>query len=163
MIEINGTVIAVIFNFLLLVWILNKLLYKPIQDMLLARKKLVEDNIKFSQQELLRANELKMNYEKQISNAQSEVQEIVKNATSTAENMKTDILNSARKDAEIMQNQAKNEAENLKRMALGSAKNQLASLIYTVSGKYIKQNMDENSQKGLIDEMINKVEGVNLS
>ena len=45
MIELNGTIIAVILNFIILVWILQHFLYKPISDILRERREYVEKPI----------------------------------------------------------------------------------------------------------------------
>ncbi len=163
MLELNGTLIAVIINFAILAWLLNHFLYKPVGNMLAERKKMVEDTINSAETRLAEAEEVKKAYEKQISGAQAESSDIIQKAGIVSEKMKSETISNAKKDAEFIKVQAEKEAENIKTNAIASAKGELSSIITAAASKLIKKSIDENTHRDLIDDMINKIDRVNMN
>ena len=109
MLELNGTLIAVIINFAILAWLMNYFLYKPVGNMLAERKKLVEDTINSAEKKLAEADAVKKEYEKQISGAQAQSSEIIQKANIASEKMKGETMNNAKKDADFIKIQAEKE------------------------------------------------------
>lgn len=163
MIELNGTIIAVILNFLILVWILNYFLYKPVRDILLDRKKTVEDNISQSEDKLKKASEIKQQYESQLAAVAQKAQEIIKNATVTADRIRGEASESAKLDAAFIRTQAEKESEQLKLDACTAARKDISSLVCAAAAKLMKKTIDEKTNKPLIDDLIREVEGAQLN
>ena len=77
LVELNGTLIAQIVNFLILVGILTKFAYKPLMQALEDRQKKIADSIDPAERERQEAQQLKLNYQQQLSDARAEAQAIV--------------------------------------------------------------------------------------
>ena len=93
MVELNGTLIAQIVNFLILVGILTKFAYKPLMKALEDRQKKIADSIDSAERERQEAQQLKLNYQQQLSDARAEAQAIVEKAEKLAEETKEQIEN----------------------------------------------------------------------
>ena len=163
MLEINGTIFAVILNFLVLLWILNRFLYKPIQDVIENRRKTAENMIGEAEKKLADANQLKISYESQISDAQKRSQEIVDSAIVASQNVQKEAMQAARKDSELVIDQAHKEAEKIREDAYLQAKRSIASLVCLAAGKFVMKKLDEASDRVLIEDMINTLEKTELN
>lgn len=163
MLEINGTIIAVILNFLILAWILEHFLYKPVQEAIDSRKKTAEGIIGEAEKKLADAQQLKALYESQMNNAQKRTQEIVDSAIVASQNIQKDAMDAARKEAALLLDQAGKESEKLRADAYTQARRSIASLVCIATGKLVMKKLDESSDRALIEDMINNLEktGVN--
>ncbi len=163
MLEINGTIIAVILNFLILVWVLEHFLYKPVQDAIENRKKTAEAIIGDAEKKLADAEQLKASYEEQINNAQKRSQEIVDTAIVASQDIQKEAMEAARKDSGIVIDQANKEAEKIRSEAYEQAKRSIASLVCMAAGKLMMKKIDESSDRALIEDMINNLEKTELN
>ena len=163
MLEINGTILAVILNFLLLVWVLKAFLFKPLENMVRQRKEKIESQIKEAQGRLLEAGELKTSYEGRLKNAEEESGQIVKKASEFAAKIKTDAFEAAKLDAAQLIRRAKAEAQAEKDQAIRQAKGQLAQLIVLASEKLLKRSISEKDRDDSINEAIERLEKAELN
>lgn len=163
MLELNGTIIAVILNFIILIWMLNKFLYKPVQETLLKRKNFIESSLTEASQKEREAAELKNKYEEQIGQAKSEAHSIVNKASALVEKMKLESFESAKADAHFIREKAEKEAVEIKNNAVLSAKKDIAAIACAIAGKFMKKNIDAGTHKVLIDDMVSKIDRINLN
>ncbi len=163
MLELNGTIIAVILNFLILVWILTRFFYKPVEEAIEARKKSVSDVISEAEKKLSEAQDLKHEYEDRMKEAEERSREIIKNAAAAAKDMQKDIIEEARKEAGFIIANASKEAETLKRDIYSSVKGSIGSLVCAAAGKLIRKSIDEETNKNLITEIIGDLEKADLN
>ena len=163
MLEINGTILAVILNFLLLVWVLKAFLFKPLENMVRQRKEKIASQIKEAQDRLLEAGELKTSYEGRLKNAEEESGQIVKKASEFAAKIKTDAFEGAKLDAAQLIRRAKAEAQAEKDQAIRQAKGQLAQLIVLASEKLLKRSISEKDRDDSISEAIERLEKAELN
>lgn len=163
MIELNATMIAVILNFLFLVWLLNHFLYKPVSEILEGRKQAIARDLGNAEKKLADAEKLRSGYEQKLKDAQSRSQEILKNASSAAEKLKSDAIKAAREESQYMISLSEKESVKMKADAIASAKGDMASLIAAAAGRLIKKKIDEKTDASLIDEMIASIEKTGIN
>ena len=163
MLEINGTILAVIINFLILVWVLKAFLYKPVETIIRQRKEQIESDISSAKKKLDDAGEIVMQYETKLKNSQSEAGEIIKKASDFAVKIKNDAFEASKIDAELLMKRAEQEAQALKEEAIRSAKGELAALVTLAAEKLLKKNIDQKDQEASIEEAINIIEKANLN
>ena len=77
MVELNGTLLIQIFNFIILCAILGFFCYKPVLKVLDDRKARIKNDLDSAAQSKAAAEELKVSYEAQLKDAQAKAQEIV--------------------------------------------------------------------------------------
>ena len=80
MVELNGTLLIQILNFIILVAILGHFAYKPMLKVLDARKQRIQNDLDSAAASKADAAKLKDSYEEQLRNAQAKAQEIVTQA-----------------------------------------------------------------------------------
>jgi len=154
MLELNATMIAVILNFLLLAWLLNRFLYKPVQEALDGRRKAVTSNIEEAEKKNSDASALKAQYEDLLRGAQAKSQEILNNAVLASEKLREDAVASAREESQYIVSVAEKEAAKLKTDAMAAAKGDIASLVVSAAGMLLKKKIDDKSDRELVDGMI---------
>ena len=163
MLEINGTILAVIINFMILVWVLKAFLYKPVETIIRQRKELIESDIEGAKKKLEEAQETRDSYETKMKESKAEAGEIIKKASDFAAKMKNDAFEASKIDAEILLKRADADAQTLKDEAIKSAKADLAYLVTLAAEKLIKKTLDQKDQEASIEEAINIIEKANLN
>ena len=163
MLEINGTILAVIINFVILVWVLKAILYKPVEAVIRQRKEQIESDTASAKEKLKDAEEIKKNYEAKIKESQNEAGEIIKKASDFAVKIKNDAFEASKIDAGLLMKRADAEAQALKDEAIRSAKGDLATLVTLAAEKLIKKKIDQHDQEASIEEAINIIEKANLN
>ncbi len=163
MLELNGTIIAVILNFVILVWILERFLYKPVRDAIRDRKAMIENDIVSAKNKLAEAEALEEERRSKLSSLQKEAQEMIKNASETAEKMKSAAFAEAKAESEAMKQRSLAESEELKEQAICSARHELASLVCAAAGKLIGKKLDDKDNKSLIDGFVAEIEKAELN
>ena len=163
MLEINGTILAVIINFLILVWILKAFLYKPVETIIRQRKEQIESDISSAKKKLSEAEETKDKYEAKIRDSGDEAGEIIKKASDYAVKIKNDAFEASKIDAELLMKRAALDAQLLKDEAVKSAKADMAYLVTLAAEKLIKKNLDQKDQEASIEEAVSIIEKANLN
>ncbi|MFR9143671.1 MAG: ATP synthase F0 subunit B, partial [Lentihominibacter sp.] len=82
-------------NFLILVGILTKFLYRPFLDMLAKRKQSIKDALDNAELTNRRADEKMENYDRRIAKVEEEGREIIRNAKIKADAQARDIIDEA--------------------------------------------------------------------
>lgn len=84
MVDLNGTLLMQIVNFVILCAILGHFCYKPVLKVLDDRKARIKNDLDSAAQSKAAAEELKVSYEAQLKDAQAKAQEIVDKAVKEA-------------------------------------------------------------------------------
>lgn len=154
--EINHMVWAII-NFLILLFLLNKVLYKPLTGMMAAREKTIADNLQRAEQARAEAEQLRQQFAQQVAAAQKEAQETLAAARKAAEGARDEILGQARAEAARMIENAQAAIEREKQAALAELRQEVADLAILAASRVVKRSLDSGDQRRLVAEF---VEGV---
>ena len=149
-----------IINFVILVVILNKFLYKPVLKMLDARKTDIEDRYKQADEAKAEAIGMKDEYLKQMQNAKLEAQEIITKAGKLAEDSKEEILTAARENAANLTNKAQEEIRREKELAKSELRNEVAALAVLAAGKILDKTIQPEDHTKMIEDFVSEVGGV---
>ncbi|MGI6225642.1 MAG: F0F1 ATP synthase subunit B [Peptococcales bacterium] len=150
-------IVWAIINFLILVAILNKFLYKPVIKMLDERKNEVANNLNKAEESKLEAEKLKDEYIKHLQNAKSEAQEIIAKANKLGEETKNEIVAQARVEAEKISAKAQEEIRLEKTKALSELRDEVASLAILAAGKIISKNIDVHEHEKMVQDIVKEV------
>lgn len=146
--------IAQVVNFLILLILLTKFLYKPIVKMLDNRAGKIEAGLKAaekSQQDLKKAD---VDAEKIREKAYKEANEILVNAKTEATTEAKQIVSKAETQAEEIRKYAAEEALSSKDKAVRQAKGELSNLVTLALGKIIGEQISESDKQKLTDKAI---------
>lgn len=142
-------IIAQIVNFSILLFVLNKLLYKPIYNMLDERQTKIEKGLKDSDIATKSREEAEKTAEETKQKAFNEAKEIIKEAKENAVSESSAIVKKANDQAERVLSSAKEEAVLMKTNALKEARKDILSLVIVALNKIVKDEMDEATKERL--------------
>jgi len=155
-IHIPDLVYAII-NFLILVAILNKFLYKPVTKMLNERRNEVVYNLDKAEKAKIDSEKMKDEYVSHLQNAKSEAQEIIAKANKMGEQTKNEIVTQARAEAEKVSIKAQEEIRLEKIKALGELRDEVASLAVLAAEKIISKNIDSKDHEKMVQDFVKEV------
>lgn len=154
-----GYLIVQVFNFLVVVVVLSRFVFKPILNMLETRKQTIEQGLEDARV----ANEAKAQAEEQaakiLAEAKHKAREETRLAAEKAERLVFEIKAEAEKDIAKMRDAAREEAEQVRTQALGELRGEVASLAIAAAQKVIGESLDDKRQRALIDAFFSGIEG----
>ena len=135
MIEINFTILIQAFNFFLLLVILNKILYKPILNILDQREQRIEGQQQQAKKIIEDGQVLEGDYDKKLYNAKIDAMNTKNAARSAASEQANGIINDSRKKAEEVINQMQQQMV----LELAQAKKELEPELSVMSATIAQQ------------------------
>ncbi len=143
-------------NFLLIAFILHRLLYKPLLANLDARARRVQEGLeKEAEAERLLA-EAQERYKEEIERAHREAHEIVEQATRTAEQHRQEILAAAREEAQQIVARAQEEAQREIRQGQIALREEIVDLAIAAASQVIGKSLPEEEHHRLIEEFLSE-------
>ena len=144
-------------NLLILYFILKKLAFKPLTNMINSRKKEIDDMYSDAESSKEAAEVMKSEYEEKISHANEESEEILKNAVRRAQLKEEEILKEANAQATRTLERAEEQIELEKKRALNEVKNEVSSMAIGIASAVIARDISEDEHKALIVDFINTI------
>ena len=146
-----------IINFLIVLYLLNRFLFKPVLARLDERKSKIEKGLEDAEvaardRELARAER-----EAAVSEARKEAAEMLARANKIAEDTRNEILSEARADAEKVAARAREEITAEKDRAMAELRAQVADLALAAAGRLVRSEMDGATQRRLVEEFLAEV------
>ena len=138
-------------NFLILVGILTKFLYRPFLDMLAKRKQSIKDALDNAELTNRRADEKMENYDRRIAKVEEEGREIIRNAKIKADAQARDEAN---KQAADMIAKAETAIQKEKEKAMVDMKHEIAALAILAAEKIVEHEIQKVGQEAVVDEII---------
>ncbi len=141
-------------NFLLLVGLLTKFLYRPVTRMLderSARIKESMDRAEVVKEQLARATE---ESRLQLDAARKEGQAIVDQANQIAERVRAQSRQEAQADAEKIVLKARAQLDQERRQVVAELRREMADLVVSAAGRVIGQSLDDRAQRRLVEEFL---------
>ena len=155
--------IAQIVNFLIIVFVLSKLLYKPILSMLAKRKKEIEEGLQLT--EKMRAEEEKFQQKKQkmLETTRGEAQSILEEARKQAKEEEKEIIAAAHKEAEAIIIKGKAEAERAQVEMEKGVKKSAIELAVLMSNRLLTGVLSNDDKHKLITKHVKELESMRVS
>lgn len=143
-------------NFLILVLILGKFLYKPFLGILEKRKQTIEDAFTNAETTNRKADEKYEAYTKKLARAEAESREIIKNARLKADDHANMIVEEAKAEAARIKLQAEKEAVREKEKALREVREQIGQLAILAAEQILEKEVAAEGQEEIIDRVLEK-------
>ena len=143
-----------VINFLILVGLLTKFLYRPFLNMLETRKQSIQDALDNAEVINRRADEKMENYDRQIVKLEEQGREIIKEAKERAEKQADEIIEEAHSKANSIIVAAERQVELEKQKALEEMKQQVATLALLAAEKIVERSIAQVGQDQIVDEII---------
>lgn len=141
-------------NFLILVGVLGKFLYKPFLNLMDTRKQSIQDALENAELTNRRADEKMQNYNKRIANVEEEGREIVREAKVKADAQARIIIEDANQKAADIMAKAEQSIEREKEKAMEEMRQEIAALAVLVAEKIVEREIQRVGQEAIVDEVI---------
>lgn len=153
-----ATIIVQIFNFVLLLFIISKLFLRPVKKILDQREGQIKQDIEEAETLKTKAAALREEYENKLRDANTEAQEIYRNAVASGETVKNEVINEAKAEARRERERAEEEIRISVEKAEKQLRSHVADLAVAVADKVLKETLDRKSHDKLLAEFVRKVE-----
>lgn len=155
------TVIAQIINFLILVWLLKRFLYKPILDGIDARENKISRVISSAETKMKNAEALENQYKEKLTNIDAERSAIIELAKSEAQKVHLAAMQNAKVQADafsIKRTAALNtEIQTLQNDVI----NKSVKEVFALSRKVISELADQQLQDKMLDKLLSHLNALN--
>ena len=152
-----GLIIWTIITFLVVLLVLRKFAWPQLLASLDEREKRISDALAAAEQARQEAEEVLREHRQKIAAAEEEARKIVAEARAAGANVRQTIVSQAREEAERMLDQARTSIESEKRAAIAELRRETANLAIQAAGALIDANLDDEKNRGLIDDLIAKI------
>ena len=156
MVELNGTLLISILNFIILVAVLAHFCYKPVLKVMDDRRNKIRNDLDSAARSSAEAAKLKSDLEAELANAQVAAQGIVDKAVKEAKVQAQAQIDEAH--AAIEREKAAKQIERERKDALEDLKTQVAALSCDIASKIISKNMTPDTNDRLIAESIARLD-----
>lgn len=158
---INGPfLLTQIINFVLLLFILRALLYKPMLNMLESRKQRIAESLQAAEVARREAEAERARLQAQLDKERREAMERIAAASRRGETLAAEIEASARQEAQRIINEARAEAEREKERIIAEAQDQIAELALLAAEKVLGRELaNREAQRVFVSEFLASTTG----
>ncbi|MBI2626384.1 MAG: F0F1 ATP synthase subunit B [Candidatus Nealsonbacteria bacterium] len=146
-----------IVNFLLLLFVLRKVLYKPVLNFLENRRKKIEEGLQKAEGFEAEWRKIKDIEKEKMSEVEKKAVQMMEKARLDAEKREKEILEIARNRSEKLAEEAKKDISQEKEKVLEELKKETADFIVFATEKILKRSVSDNDEKELIKETISSL------
>lgn len=146
-----------IVNTIILFWILKRILFKPVLNIIDARENAIKTDIATGEQAKNEGLALKAEYEQKLSVAKNEGQEIIKQATLRAEQKSEEIISTAKEEAIRLKDKANRDIAQEKEKVMNELKNDISNIAILAASKVIEKDIDQAKHEEMINKFIEEV------
>ncbi|HNX28130.1 MAG TPA: F0F1 ATP synthase subunit B [Syntrophomonadaceae bacterium] len=143
-------------NFFVLLALLYKFAFNPINAMLDQRATTIESSLKHAEEVRIEIDQMKKETQANLAESRKEAQEIVARATKAAEDAKTEITKKAHEEADNFKIKAKAEIEAATEQAKIELKDTSAALAIMVAEKLLGRAITDEDHKKMVDQFVNE-------
>ncbi len=157
--DINGTFIFQVIDFVLLLVFLRIFVWPPLVKALEQRRQTVERELTAAEQERKLAVAERQEQLKALEEARAQAQAAVERAQRSAAEESKRLLGEAREQAERMQKRLAEEIEREREAAIASLRSEVASLVLAATDKLVRARVgaNEDADRELVAEFIGDV------
>ena len=148
-------ILASLANLLILTLIVKRFLFKPVKKIVDARRAAIDGDYAQAKAAREEAEKSRRNYEAAMATAKQTGDQIIADATRTAEYRSNEIVTEARQKATDIRRQAETDAVLERKKAEDEMKREIAEVSTQLTGKLLEREINEEDHKKLIDSFLN--------
>ena len=150
-------ILASLANLLILTCILKKFLFKPVKKIVDSRRAAIDEDYAQAKAAREEAEETRRNHDEAMAAAKITGDQIVADATRTAEYRSNEIIAQARDKASEIRRQAEQDAVLERRKAEDEMKREIADVSTRLTGKLLQREINEEDHRKLIDSFLQEI------
>ena len=147
-------IIFAMVNFLILVFVLGKFIYKPFLGMLENRKQMIQEKFDRADAVNKRADARMAKYNRQIAGAEEESREIIRDAKQKAEAQAQAIIDEAKAEAAEIIAKAERTIEMEQAKAIEGLHNEIAELALLAAEQIVGDKIEDAGKEAIVDRVI---------
>jgi len=147
----------ILFNTLVLFWIMTKQLYNPVSKFMENRTNSINSQINEANKLKAEALKIKEEYEERLNGIKKEADVILSEARKKAIETETTIIKRAKDEAQDMRKRLQTDLELFREQAKDNVRNEIINVSALMTKKIIEISIDENKQKQLMEESIQEI------
>ena len=148
------TIIFSMVNFLILVGVLGKFLYKPVLGIIAKRKEMIKEQFATAETMNVEAEAKMAAYNQQIANAEEECRELVRQAKERANAEADKIIEDARQQASTMLEKAERDIEQEKEKAIDELHTQIADIALMAAEQIVGSEIQAVGHDAIVEKAI---------
>lgn len=149
-----GDMLFVMITFLVLMWLVKIVAWKPITKMMQDRSDKIVNDIDSAKESRTKAAELAQKRQAELDKTRDEANTIINTAKQNGQRQREQIVEDARNEASNLKSSAEKDIEQERQEALANFRKYVASLSVEIASKIISKELNEDDQKRLVDSYI---------
>lgn len=152
---VDGRILlAQIVNFLVLLFVLQRFVYRPLLAFLDARAGRIEQGLKDAEAARLRLDEAESERSAMLEQARKDARELMERSEIRAHQLRQELSDAAHREAEKIIVETRKSMSEERRRTILEAREELATLVIAATEKVISAKLDTETDKALIEESI---------
>lgn len=149
-----GAFIFYTLNFLLLLFLLQQFLFRPVLSALTNRETRIRESIENAEQVKQQVARAQQDYEARLNEARQEAARILAQANERAKVVEQEVIANARQEAERIQVEARAQIQQEREQLLRGLQSQLGNLVIQTASTVVGQELNSRGHERLIQEAI---------
>lgn len=143
--------------FLILVYILNKLVWKPFLGLIDERARKISEEFQKADDAQAKFESLRLDYEQRIKDIQNEAQAKINEAVAKGQQLRDEILAKANKEAADVRDRVERETRAKLDAVAIEMKERIVSMTLMATEKVLSERLDDKKHRNLVAEFIDKM------
>ena len=152
-----GTILWTIITFVVVLLILKKFAWPQLLASLDEREQRISDAINSAEQARTESEKVLAEHRQKLAAAEEEARQIVAEAREAGEKVRQETVAQAREEAQRAIDQARTSIESEKRAAIAQLRGEMADLAVQAASALIDANLDDEKNRGLVDDLISRI------
>ena len=144
----------ILLNVVILVFVLSRVLYKPVLAFLYARKERIAKQLTEADNALKNAQKSQEWYDEKLKGVEYERNELLEATKTKALSEENKIIELAKREAELIKQRAIMDIQRDKEQYLAEMKKQIIEISSMIAMRYVEEKIDEKTRQKLLDDAI---------
>lgn len=153
----TGLIIWTLITFVILLFVLSKVAWKPLLSMLDERETRIREAMESAEKARAEAQTAAEENKKALVQAQAEVQAAIAKAREDAERVAREVHTRAEKEAQQLLEQARRTIQQERDQALQELRQSTADLAILAAGQLLNENLDNDRNRKIVDDFITRI------
>jgi len=158
LVEVNpGLIIWTVVTFLVLLFILKRVAWKPILSALDQRETAIKDSLEKAEKAKEEAQKVLQENQASLLKAEEESKKIIEQSRQYAEKLKDQMIKESKEQAQKIVDDASAQIDQKKEAAFNELKTKVAEIAIQAAEKILHENLDKDYHKKLVDRYIEDI------
>ncbi len=144
-------------TFLVALLVLRQFLYKPLIAMIEERQANLHDDLQSAKKNKEDMEKLKIEHDRHLREAEKKIQEMMRQATQSAEQARGEIMDGARQEAKTLSEKTQQQLIEEREKMMKSLREEVITLSIQVAERVVKRNMDKEAQAELAKRFVKEL------